>query len=129
MWQESTRTNDASGNLVVDRPGRFVLLTDDTLLPQFKGGVLRGGQAAGRRLSTVDYDFPTGSSNYLAMSGLFGPGQNAQCTITLDPTFPTNPFLHRYHPDHDNKDAFFNRSPAISRQNSRRFIESLAICS
>ncbi len=111
MWQESTRTNDGAGNLVVDKPGRFVLLTDDALLPQFQGGVLRGGKAVGRRLSTVDYDFPAGSSNYLAMTGTFAFGQTASCNITLDPSFPTNPFRHKYHPDHDNKDRLFQPLP------------------
>lgn len=111
MWQESTRTNDGAGNLVVDKPGRFVLLTDATLIPQFEGGVLRGGKAVGRRLSTVDYDFPAGASNYLAMTGTFAVGQTATCAITLDPNFPTNPFRHKYHPDHDNKDRLFQPLP------------------
>ncbi len=111
MWQESTRTNDGAGNLVVDKPGRFVLLTDATLIPQFEGGALRGGQAVGRRLSTVDYDFPAGSSNYLAMTGTFAVGQTANCAITLDPNFPTNPFRHKFHPDHDNKDRLFQPLP------------------
>ncbi len=111
MWQESTRTNDGAGHLVVDKPGRFVLLTDETLLPQFEGGALRGGQPVGRRLSTVDYDFPAGSSNYLAMTGTFAFGQTASCSITLDPNFPTNPFRHKYHPDHDNKDRLFQPLP------------------
>ena len=108
MWQESTRTNDGNGNFVVEKPGRFVLLTDDSLIPQFTGGVLRNGQAAGRRLSTVDYDFAGGTSNYLAMTGTFATGQVASCTIVLDPNFPTNPFRHKYHPDHDHKDTLFD---------------------
>lgn len=112
MWQDSTRTNDGRGNFVVDKPGRFVLLTHDALIPQFQGGALRGGTAVGRRISTVDYDFPGGTSNYLAMTGAFVTGQTATCRIVLDPNFPTNPFRHKYHPDHDNKDALFVALPA-----------------
>jgi hypothetical protein len=112
MWQPSTFTNDTSGNQVLDKPGRYVLLANDSLVPQFQGGDLRNGAAVGRRLSTVDFDFDGGTNNYLAMAGNFGVGQAASCTITLDPNFPTNPFKHKYHPDHDNLDANFQPLPA-----------------
>jgi hypothetical protein len=38
-------------------------------------------------------------------SGTVGPGQilTRRVTITFDDS--TNPFVHRYHPDHNNKDA------------------------
>jgi hypothetical protein len=39
------------------------------------------------------------------MTGSFGISNSVACTITLQPTTPTNPFLHRYHPDHDNLDG------------------------
>jgi hypothetical protein len=104
MWQESVR--DANGQ--VTQPGRFVLLTDDSLIPKFSGSTIRSDQPVGRRISTADFDFPAGKSNYLAMAGGFGIGETANCTIVLSPEFPTNPFLHRYHPDHDNKDNHFD---------------------
>src|SRR5262245_7320525 len=107
MWQESTRTNG-----VVDKPGRYVLLTDGSRIPNFSGAALRGGRSVGRRISTADYAFSSGSSNYLAMSGTFGPGQQASCTLVLGPNFPTNPFRHKYHPDHDNNNASFQPLPA-----------------
>ena len=113
MWQPSTFTNDpSSGNQVLDKPGRYVLLANDSLVPQFQGGDLRNGAAVGRRLSTVDFDFDGGTNNYLAMTGSFGVGQSASCSITLDPNFPTNPFKHKFHPDHDNLDANFKPLPA-----------------
>jgi len=55
MWRNGTYTNDGSGNLVADKPGQFVLLTDDTLIPLFGGSSLRDGESVGRRLSTVGY--------------------------------------------------------------------------
>jgi hypothetical protein len=111
MWQPSIFTNDTSGNQVLDKPGRYVLLANDSLVPQFQGGDLRNGAAVGRRLSTVDFDFDGGTNNFLAMAGSFGIGQSASCAIDLDPNFPTNPFKHKYHPDHDNLDANFQPLP------------------
>jgi hypothetical protein len=58
-------------------------------------------------MSTVDFDFAAGSSNYLVMSGVFAIGQTVSCTIVVSNNLPTNPFLHRYHPDHDNLDVDF----------------------
>jgi hypothetical protein len=101
MWQESTRKPDGTP----DQLGRFVLLTDDSLIPSFSGSALRGGESVGRRISTADYDFAAGTSNYLAMTGTFGLGQQISCMISLGPDFPTNPFKHSYHPDHDNLPA------------------------
>ena len=49
MWRDGTYTNDGSGNLVTDQPGRYVLLTDDTLIGQFQGATLRDGEPVGRR--------------------------------------------------------------------------------
>ncbi|MBK1833600.1 hypothetical protein [Roseibacillus ishigakijimensis] len=48
-----------------------------------------------------------------AMSGAFGPGADLTTTIDLGAGAPSNPFLHSYHPDHDNLDARFeNTLPA-----------------
>lgn len=108
MFQNGTYTNNSSGQQVLSQPGQTVLLTDDTLLSQFTGVALRDGVPVGRRISTAGYDFdPPGGTNYLTMTGTFGIGNSVGCTITLLPTTPTNPFLHRFHPDHDNLDAFY----------------------
>ena len=116
MWQPSTFTSGAGGTQVLDKPGRYVLLTKDTLVPGFQGGDLRGGQPVGRRYSSVDYDFDGGANNYLAMTGSFATGQTANCTITIEPNFATNPFKHKYHPDHDNLSATFQPLPAGSEE-------------
>lgn len=108
MYQNGSYTNNSAGQQVLSQPGQTVLLTDDTLLSQFTGVALRDGVPVGRRISTAGYDFdPPGGTNYLTMSGIFGVGSTVGCTITLSPATPTNPFLHRFHPDHDNKDAFY----------------------
>jgi hypothetical protein len=41
------------------------------------------------------------------MSGGFAIGDTNRCTIVLEPNFATNPFRHRFHPDHDNLDATY----------------------
>ncbi len=109
MWRDGTYTNDGSGNLITHQPGQFVLLTDETLLGQFQGATFRDGQSVGRRLSTVGYDFPsTADSNFLPVSGWFAIGQTLTATLTLPFDAPTNPFKHKYHPDHDNLNARFD---------------------
>lgn len=106
MWKEGTYKPDPDnpGYDIVDEPGRFVLVTDDSLLPQFDGAVLRDGEPVGVRMSTAAYDF---EGDELELEGLFGPGGLLTTSIVIDPKDPTNPFLHRFHPDHDNLDPQF----------------------
>jgi hypothetical protein len=40
-------------------------------------------------------------------SGNVASGSSLACTISLPYNDPTNPFVHPFHPDHDNKDARF----------------------
>jgi hypothetical protein len=52
----------------------------------------------------VAYDF---REEMLDFNGAFGPGQSITTAIVVDTDLPTNPFKHRYHPDHDNLDEQF----------------------
>ena len=123
MWRDGTYTNDGSGNQLVDKRGEYVLLTDDTLIPFFSGSALRDGESVGRRLSTVGYDFPSSSSNnFLNLSGAFAIGEKLTGTLTLPFDYPTNPFMHKYHPDHDNLNARFD-GPAVESYTTVREIE------
>ncbi len=97
MWQDGTTTNDASGTAIIDRPGRHVLLTDDSLVGRYTGVSARDGVPVGRRLSTAGFDF---AENELPMSGVFDIGSSVVATNTMSDTFARNPFKHRYHPDH-----------------------------
>jgi hypothetical protein len=122
MWRDGTYTNDGSGNKVVDKPGQYVLLTDDTLIPFFAGSAVRDGESVGRRISTVGYDFPTSSTNnFLNLSGPFAISQKLTATLTLPFDHPTNPFKHKYHPDHDNLNA--TNGPAMESYTTTRQIE------
>jgi len=87
---------------VYDRnAGAYVLLTDHTLVPNYTGVAVRDGVPVGRRLSAVGFDFQ--GTHLTCTDNGFGSG-TVDCSMTLGRNHPTNPFLHRYHPDHDNLD-------------------------
>jgi hypothetical protein len=108
MWQDGTWKPhpEDPDYLVVDTPGRYVLVTDEDLIPGFEGVALRDGIPVGLRISTVGYDFPTGV-DMVDMTGSLGPSGYLLVNLVLESQHPTNPFKHKYHPDHDNLDAQF----------------------
>jgi hypothetical protein len=78
-----------------------VTLREDALLPAFL--------ATARRMSSVH--LPTSPSNApWICEGAMGPGATLTVTIPLayNDDVSSNPFLHTYHPDHDNLDAQFS---------------------
>jgi hypothetical protein len=65
----------------------------------------------------------------LQTSGSFAIGSTLGCTITTPFNDPTNPFVHQYHPDHDNKSGQTalvagQESYNVSRQVSFTFTET-----
>jgi hypothetical protein len=65
----------------------------------------------------------------LQTSGSFGIGSGLGCTIATPFDDPTNPFVHQYHPDHDNKSGSTalvagQESYNVSRQVSFTFTET-----
>jgi hypothetical protein len=84
---------------------------------------VRDGESVGRRISTVGYDFPTSSSNnFLNLSGAFAMGEKLTAALVLPLDHPTNPFKHKYHPDHDNLNPRFD-GPAPESFTTTRQIE------
>ncbi len=126
VWEDGTAepSGENPGEMVVAEPGRTVILTDDTLIPRYQGTGLRGGQAVGRRVSTAAYDF---AGNTLPMTGGVGPGGTLECVIEVPSDLPTNPFRHKYHPDHDNLDEqrreFVPEAYAVTRRIQLRFTQ------
>ena len=107
MWKDGTDP--------VTDPGHYVLVTDDTLVPNFKGVNLRDGEVVGKRISTVAYDFD-GDTHDMA----WAPFPSVLTTVISMPgNSPANPFRHKYHPQHDGVDADYvtpnNESYAVSR--------------
>jgi hypothetical protein len=78
-------------------PAKPVLVTDPAQIYNYEGVVKRGGKLVGLRYSTVAYDFP---GFELTLIGGIGPGVACGGRIDIDKNAPTNPFRHKYHPDH-----------------------------
>lgn len=78
-------------------PARVVLITDPALIHNYEGVVMRGGKKVGLRYSSVAFDFP---GQEMTMIGGIGSGVACGGRIDIDKNSPTNPFRHKYHPDH-----------------------------
>jgi hypothetical protein len=57
-----------------------------------------------RRISSVAFSHP----RPITATAQFAAGQPLSFPITIAANDPLNPFLHKYHPDHDNLDTKFN---------------------
>jgi hypothetical protein len=90
-----------------DGAPQLVLVTDQTRIPLYKSTTLRDGSPFSSRLSSIAYDF---AGTELPLAGSFYGTLTGNIVIGRD--LPTNPFKHRYHPDHDDKDANFQALPA-----------------
>lgn len=126
MWQDGTYLEDGEGGRTPDQAGRYILLTRSGLASQFKGIALRNGVPVGRRISSVGFDFPGGEQNALALAGRLAIGETLSGVISLAADFPTNPFRHPYHPDHDNLDAQFGSFQAEAYELTRELSFEIA---
>jgi hypothetical protein len=108
MWKDGTTKPDPANPDVeiLDQPGRYVLLTDESLVASFSGATLRDGDPVGRRISTAAFGFKDPIP--MVGSGDFG-ANTVTCQVTLNFDDPLNPFVHRYHPDHNNLDERFEQ--------------------
>jgi len=80
----------------------IALVTRDEILPQFLApNDASGAGARGMRIGSVAYDFP---GTEVPLAGGVGEGFACVGGFTLPRRHPTNPFRHRYHPDHQNFD-------------------------
>lgn len=98
------------------RSGQFALISDPSLLPGYEGVTVRDNEIVGVRYSTVAYDFVGLTIEFV---GSFGPSGSVGGDVVLPGDHPTNPFYHRYHPDHDNLDAQFTQPSAEAQAISR----------
>ncbi|MDB6152670.1 MAG: hypothetical protein JWL90_1123 [Chthoniobacteraceae bacterium] len=83
-------------------PPPFVLVTDPSKLGDYDAPLKRDGSPYAYRTSSVGIDF---AGTEVLLSGSFGSSLAGK--IEIGRTLPTNPFKHRYHPDHDDLDAQF----------------------
>ena len=111
LFREGTLKEDPpdSGIMVVDQPGEFVLVTDDSLIDNFGGSTIRDTDTVGRRISTVNLAFDTP----IAMSNATSSGKfSVSCTVPMNYQHRLNPFVHKFHPDHNNLDERYETTLA-----------------
>jgi hypothetical protein len=121
LWRDGILDVDPiTGMDFVKEPGRFVLITDQSLLsdPNYGGSSLRDGQPRGRRISSAAFSFPqpirmrsTGGS-----FGFEGTVLELELPIIIDVDDPLNPFRHKFHPDHDDPKESFEITRHIGLQ-------------
>lgn len=88
-----------------DTPGRTLLLTDTDMLRSLDAREL----PSGRRISSAAFDF---AGTAVELGGSPTPGSTLSGVIEVPADLPTNPFAHRYHPDHDDPEEIY----AVSRR-------------
>lgn len=72
--------------------------------------------ASARRISAAHLPWSAANAGWLATGG-FAQGQSLTNVVTLDHNdHAANPFLHTYHPDHDNLNATFNALQAVGAE-------------
>ena len=87
----------------------IVLLTDNSLLSEYKGVVRRDGKLVGIRLSSLLFEFDPPDVNDLRMNGKIREGSTLSAKLELSATHPNNPFRHVYHPDHKEGRKIFRK--------------------
>ncbi len=86
--------------------GRLVTAGNPLGLTIAESRILGAGASDVRPTRYYDPMLPAGSSTVTG-AGSFAAGASAVWTITHAYNDPVNPFVHAYHPDHDNLDARF----------------------
>jgi hypothetical protein len=123
-WTNGIAFTNNQGFRQTLQPGRFALLTDESLIARFSGSSLRDGTVTGRRFASAAFSF---HDPILANRvGDFGASNTVlSCSVPLGFDDPLNPFKHLYHPDHNNMDERYENlkqeCPNILRQISIRF--------
>jgi hypothetical protein len=114
-----------TGEDVVSEPARYVLVTDDSQLSNFTGVSMRNGEIVGRRISTPVFGFDTPQ----VMTALTEADQDVlQVEVAMPYDHLLNPFLHQYHPDHDNlNERFEENSPLAEGSESYTFTRDIKL--
>jgi len=86
LWKDATESE----------PGHYVLVVNPALLGDYKGTGLRDGKLVGRRISATNFNF----KKPITATGSFERGGTLSFEVGIDPGDETNPFLHKFHKDH-----------------------------
>lgn len=85
-------------------PARYVAITDDSLLNQYEGISIRDGQLVGRRITAPAFGF----QDPLPLSGTITTSLSGTTVMAYDDAM--NPFVHAFHPDHNNLDERYDQT-------------------
>ena len=115
--------NDGTNSVLLQRVFYGLDVNSNAVVAASESGLDPSRLGSARRISTVDFPF-TATNRAWAFAGRLAPGGTLTTTVDLPyDDHASNPFLHAYHPDHDNLDATFSRelpvgseSYGISRQ-------------
>ena len=107
VWEDGTSVPDPknTGYFLPGAPGRFKLFSNEVAARNYLGATIRRGSQIPRRLSTAAYPL----ASPLLMGGTFGNG-TLTGNVLLGYDDPLNPFVHKFHPQHDNLNARFEES-------------------
>jgi hypothetical protein len=82
----------------------IALVTDLTQLPRYTGIVKRSdGRSSGLRYAATAYDF---TGNDLLVQGKLELEKTIDYRLEMGENSPTNPFRHKYHPEHEKGRAY-----------------------
>jgi len=105
--------------------GPMAAAPHDFGLCRSEAGLKADAKSAARRIVATHMPL----DRALETTGSFTIGSNLACTIATPFNDPTNPFVHQYHPDHDNKSGQTalvagQESHSVTRQVSFTFTET-----
>lgn len=104
VWENGTTIPDPqnAGYYLAGTPGKYRLFSNEEAAKGHLGSTVRGGIQIPKRMSTAA--FPLTSP--LSLTGSFGSG-TISGNVHLGYDDPLNPFVHKFHPQHDNLNARF----------------------
>jgi len=104
--------NDGSTSRLLQKVFHGLNAASNTVLATRESLLLPSRLAEARRISAVHLPVSAGNTPW-AFSGVMSPGGTMTATVPLAyDDQASNPFLHTYHPDHDNFDAQFGTTLA-----------------
>lgn len=118
--QPSTVSDPDNPSETIVVPARYVLLADDALIPQYEGVSMRDNVIVGRRISSPAFGF----SDPVPLAQNAADSNRYSGSIVTPYDDPLNPFLHRYHPDHDNLNENFRPFTDLAGNDISENIES-----
>jgi len=94
---------------LVTVPGQQIVLSNPSLLNQYKSRYATAAGTTIRRFTAAQFDNSV-SSDAVPLTGTFLTNGLLNGTLSMPFDYATNPYYHRYHPDHDNLDATYQHT-------------------